>query len=243
MAGLADFYLLGIGIRGMKQVSLETIDALRKCRKIYHLTDEHRQLKRINPNVVNWGPHYWVEQDYDIVYQRLLDCLLEEVSKGPGVGSVIYGHPLFFDDVHMEIREISKRRGLRCVVLPGVSSLDTLSIDLGIDYGDGLLVVEADDIVENSIALNPDLHTLIFQIGEFGMGSPGATRSTGPDRFMKIEKYLLKFYEPQQRIVIAYSDDGHGDGSVLLKSRLGRLSTHHRRMFSGTTLYIPPASA
>ena len=242
MTRRADLYLLGIGIRGMKQISLETIEALRKCRKIYHLTDQHRQLKRINPNVVDWGPHYWIDEDYDIVNKRLLHCLLEELSRGSGVGSVIYGHPLFFDDVHMQLRIISKKRGLRCITLPGISSLDTLSIDLGVDYGEGLQVFEASDLVGNSVVVNPELHTLIFQIGEFGICKPSAIQARGPDRFKKIERYLLKFYTPRQRIVIAYSDDGGGEGSRLLTSRLGRLSTHHRRMHSGTTLYIPPAT-
>lgn len=241
MARMADLYLLGIGIRGIKQISLETIEALRKCRKIYHLTDQHYQLKKINPNVVDWGPNYWIDEEYDIVYKRLLDCLLEEVRKGPGVGSVIYGHPLFFDDVHIELRTISKKRGLRCVILPGISSLDTLSVDLGIDFGEGLQVFEATDLVENSVIVNPALHTLIFQIGDFGIRRPGSAMPKGPNRFRKIEKYLSRFYSPRQQIVIAYSDDGDGTGPLLLKSRLGRLSTHHRRMFFGTTLYISPA--
>ena len=242
MAKRADLYLLGIGIRGIKQVSMETLAALRKCRKIFHLTDQHRQLKRINPNVVDWGSQYWTDEDLDIVYKRLTDRLLEEVSRGSGVASVIYGHPLFFDDVHMQLRKISKKRGIRCVTLPGISSLDTLSIDLGVDYAEGLQVFEANDLVENAVIVNPELHTLLFQIGGFGLYTASNPQGSGPDRFKKIQRYLLRFYSSQQRIVIAFSDPDDGEGSMLLRSRLHRLSSHHRRMFVGTTLYIPPAA-
>ena len=198
-------------------------------------------MQRIIPNVDDWRARYWTDEDLDVVYKRLIDCLLEEVSRGSGVGSVIYGHPLFFDDVHMQLRKISKKRGFQCVTLPGISSLDTLSIDLGVDYGEGLQVFEANDLVENSVIVNPELHTLIFQIGGFGLYTASDPLASGPDRFKKIQRYLLRFYSPQQRIVIAFSDPGDGEGSILLRSRLNRLSSHHRRMFVGTTLYIPPA--
>jgi len=240
MAGLADLYLVGIGIRGMEQISQEALRSLKKCRKIFHLTDQHRRLAKINPHVVDLAPLYWTDEEQRDVYGRLADLITGEVEQGPGVASVIYGHPLFFDDVHVDLIKRSKRRGWRCVVLPGISSLDTLCIDLNIDYGEGLQVHEASDLVENEQSLNPHIHTLIFQIAEFNSYTTCDTPSTAVGRFKPMERHLLKYFPADQPITIAYSDDGDGSGSFLLKSRLRRLDSHRRRISLGTTLYIPP---
>ena len=136
----------------------------------------------------------------------------------------------------------SKRRGWRCVVLPGISSLDTLCIDLNIDYGEGLQVHEASDLVENEQLLNPHIHTLIFQIAEFNCYTTSDTPSTEVGRFKPIERYLMKYFPADQPIIIAFSDDGDGSGAFLLKSRLRKLDSLRRRIFLGTTLYIPPVS-
>ena len=37
--------------------------------------------------------------------------VLEAVAEGPGVALVTYGHPLFFDDVNMELLRLSRRQG------------------------------------------------------------------------------------------------------------------------------------
>lgn len=239
-ADLADLYLLGIGIRGFRQVSLETMDVLRRCRKIIHLTNVHRELRKLNPNVVDWGEHYWTDEDFDNVYERLYRQLLDDVAEGPGVASVIYGHPLFFDDVHMRLLRVARRRGFRCVALPGISSLDTLSTDLGVDYAEGLQVFEAADLVVNRIPVNPHLHTLVFQVGCFALETPASEGEEQRAALRELQDHLLRYHPPRQRIVLAASDDGGGDGRTLLRSQLGKLASHHRRMSFGTTMYIAP---
>lgn len=238
MAKMADLYLVGTGIYGLSQVTIETRDIIKRCRRVLDLTHQQKLMKKLNASAVDLDPLYWTGEQREIVYARLVEMVLKEVSAGPGVALVTYGHPLFFDDVNMELLQRSRRLGYDCVVLPAVSCLDTLSIDLEIDYGDGLQLYEATDLVENRHRLNPRIHTLILQIGEFGYDVTGDSISHYTGRFKPLEKYLGKFYPDDHRIVIAFSDDG--EAQELLKSRLHKLDTHRRRIFPGTTLYLPP---
>ena len=235
---LADLYLLGIGIKGMSQISLETQEILKRCRLVFHLSYSHDELRALNSNLVDLADEYWTEESHDLVYDRLVARIMKEVARGPGVASVTYGHPLFFDDVHMELTRICRRKKLNCVVLPAISSLDTLSVDLGVDYGEGLQVFEAVDLVEGKLKINPQLHTLVFQIGEYGMQTTSYIPSEEPKRFIKIQKYLMRYFPADHPIVVAMSDNG--DGRTLLKSRLGRLNSHRRRIGLGSTLYLAP---
>lgn len=238
MAKTADLYLVGTGINGLKQITVEAMETLRKCRIVFHTTEEHKGLLKLNSNVVDLGADYWTNEDREIVYRRLAKRIMDETKNGPGVASVIYGHPLFFDDVHMKLLKRSKRNGTHCVALPGISSLDTLSVDLGIDYGDGLQVLEATDMVENKIRINPKLHSIILQLGEFGTETTDDAPPDRPGQFLPLEKYLGKFFPANHRLVVAFSDDG--DGAYLLKTRVNKLDSHRQRAFVGTTLYVPP---
>lgn len=240
MARLADLYIVGVGIRGLEQISQEALRTLKGCRLIFHQTNQHQQLAEINSHVIDLNPLYWTNEEQLDVYERLANLIQDEVEKGPGVASVIYGHPLIFDDIHSDLLRRGKRRRWRCVVVPGISSLDTLCIDLNIDYGEGLQVHEASDLVEKEQILNPHIHTLIFQIAEFNSYRTCDTSSTEVGRFKPMEQYLMKFFPTNQPITIAFSDDGEGDGAFLLKSRLNRLDSLRRKIFLGTTLYIPP---
>jgi len=235
---IADLYLLGIGINGMSQISVETQEILKRCRLVFHLSYSHEELLALNTNTVDLADEYWTDEAHDLVYDRLVARIMKEVGRGPGVASVTYGHPLFFDDVHMELTRLCKKKKLNCVVIPAISSLDTLSVDLGVDYGEGLQLFEAVHMVEGKLKINPRLHTLVFQIGEYGMHTTSYIPSDEPTRFLKIQNYLLKYFPDDHPMVVAMSDNG--DGRTLLKSRLGRLNSHRKRIRLGSTLYLAP---
>ena len=164
--------------------------------------------------------------------------MLDEVEKGPEVALASYGHPMVFDDTTMELVRLSKKRGFRCRVLPAVSCIDTLCVDVGIDPGDGLQVFEASDLVELNMSMNPQLNTLLFQIGTFGTSVIGDDEPV-PGRFTPLVEYLQRFYPPDHRVIIVFSNDGSMPGPDLLKTRLSRMDSHRRRIFPGVSLYIP----
>lgn len=235
-----DLYLLGIGIRGFRQVTSETLEVLKRCRKVLHLSGAHAELSKVNPNTENLDHIYWTAEECDRVYSQLVEFVLAEVARGPEVALVSYGHPTLFDDVSRELQRRLRRRKKRCVVLPAVSCLDTLSIDLGIDYGDGLQVMDANDLLASDLTLNPRLHTLLLQVYEFGTSTTPDAIEDRPGRFDPLVEYLQRFYPKKHGVVLVYSDDGEGKGPHLLRTRLSALDAETPRIFSGMTLYLPP---
>ena len=238
---LADLYLVGTGIRGLQHLTEEARDVLSRCRIVLDGSEQHESVRKLNPNSVDLEPLYWTGDEREVVYERLIRTAMDEVARGPGVAMVTYGHPLLFDDINNRLRRMCRSRGLECVVLPGISCLDTLSVDLGIDYGDGLQVYDATDLVVNEYPLNPRAHTLLLQLGEYEFSRTSDALELQPGRLRSLVKYLRRTYERDHRAVICYSDDGsHGE---LLKTRLHRLDSHWRRIFPGTTLYLPPTES
>ena len=237
-----DLYILGTGIRGFHQVTMETLDVLCNCRIILHLSDQHRTLKRINPNTVNLDRYYWTGDERGLVYQRIVDLVVMEVYKGPRVALVSYGHPGFFDDVCVELRRLLRRQKKSCVVLPGISSLDTLCIDLDIDYGDGLQVFDATELVEYRHRINPTMHTLVFQVFDFGSDVTPDAVVEKKGRLVPLEKYLIRYYPSDHRAIFIYTDDGTSEGRISITTTISKLDTKRKRLFPGITLYVPPIS-
>jgi precorrin-6B methylase 1 len=235
-----DLWILGLGIRGLSQVTVETLDVLRRCRRILHLTQQHEELAAINPRLVDLEEAYWTGEERPVVYERLVELVLAEVARGPEVALVSYGHPMIFDDVTLELVRRSRRDGFTCRVLPAVSCLDTLCIDLGIDYGRGLQVFEASSLVADDQPMSPQLDTLVLQLGEFGTDRTADTLDGSRGRLRPLVRHLLRFYAPGHRAVIAFSDDGDFAEPQLLGTRVGRLAAHAGRIFPGVTLYLPP---
>jgi uncharacterized protein YabN with tetrapyrrole methylase and pyrophosphatase domain len=161
-----------------------------------------------------------------------MEIIMEEAGRGPGVALVTYGHPLVFDNVNHTLRKMAIRKGFTVEVQAGISCLDTLCIDLGIEYGNGLLVLEVEDVVDNKIALNPVLETLILQIGNFHTAHTDG-------HFTPLEKYLRKYYSSSHPATIAFSAD-RADKPILIKTTISRIDVHRKKIFPGTTLYIPP---
>lgn len=233
-----DLYLVGIGINGLRQMTVESQEILESARIVLHDTYSHRQLKKLNPNTKSLEKIYWTDEEHAVVYDRMYDYVLDEVSRGSGVALVTYGHPFFFDSVNLRLSSGCEKLGYRCIALPGVSSLDTLSCDLNIDYGDGLQVFEASSLVDLKHPINPNVHTMIFQIGEFGMYTTSHVASKKADRFKPLQRHLLKYFPKNHEFSIICSDDG--DGHYQIKGKLADLNSKRNRIVLGSTMYVPP---
>ncbi len=234
----ADLYILGVGIRGLDQMTAETQKVLKRCRVVFDLTHQHRSIKKLNGNTRNLEPIYWTGEGFDVVYERIIRLVLDEASRAPSVATLTYGHPLVYDWIATELVRRSRRRHLKCQILPAISCLDTLCIDLSVHLGDGLQVVDADDLVDRLLTLNPRMDTFIMQLGAFRCAATNGEPMWQRGHFLPLVHHLCRFYSPSQRAVLAFSDDGVA-GKNLVRTTISRLDTHRRKIFPGVTLYIP----
>src|SRR5688572_10232698 len=113
-----DIALTGIGIGGFEQTTLQTLEAFKRARIIFHLTSYHQRLKKYCKQVVNLDKEYWTGEVDTQVYHRLANRVLDQAKKGAGVVMVGDGHPAYYDDVTWDIYRRGKRRGLNVRIMP-----------------------------------------------------------------------------------------------------------------------------
>ena len=163
--------LVGIGIQGTEHVTVAALTALRECDKLFHwvadpvatawLEDLHPRAESLNRFVVEGESRLRA-------YDAIVEHVLADVRRGARVCLALYGHPCFGVDVTPTLRARGRAEGFPVQVLPAVSSLDCLFVDLGLDpFKRGLQMYEA-----NVYLADPrgDVRTdlLLLQVGILG---------------------------------------------------------------------------
>lgn len=151
-------------------------------------------LKSIRPDAYDLYVLYDDGKVRYTTYMQMSEAMLHFVRRGKRVVAVYYGHPgVFVLSTHRSIM-IARREGHRAVMRPGVSALDCLCADLGVDpCHPGLQTHEATDMLIRRRRPDTSLHVVLWQvglIGEMGFRRKGYIN----DRFSTFIEYLQRFY-------------------------------------------------
>lgn len=124
-------------------------------------------------------------------------------------------------------------------VFPGISSFDTLLVDLGIDIAfNGVQMYEATDLLLRRRPIQPDVTCIIWQPTIFG----DPTYPTEPytsAQFEPLQDYLLRFYPPEHEASLVMTKTFPLTRSVVQHLRLRDLAAELERGPYAGTLYIP----
>lgn len=235
-----DIALTGVGIGGFSQTTLETLEAFKRARIIYHLTSYHRKLQQYCKQVVNLDKEYWTgELDTD-VYTRMANRILDEAKKGPGVVMVGDGHPAYYDDVTWDIYRRGKRRGLDVRILPAISSIDSMAANCGLEiHTGGFQIFDATTIMAINQQINPHIDTLIMQIGWFGTSLVADITHSKKGRFKPFVKYLRKFYPANHPVRVMEAPFNEQNPAIVIATKLGKLDDHHKKIMPIMSMFVP----
>jgi uncharacterized protein YabN with tetrapyrrole methylase and pyrophosphatase domain len=99
-------------------------------------------------------------------YERMTETILAPARKGERVCAAFYGHPGVFVAPSGEAIRRARREGIEARMLPGVSSLDCLFADLGVDpAAAGLQTYEASDFIRRRPAVERRAALVLWQVG------------------------------------------------------------------------------
>jgi hypothetical protein len=235
-------YVLGLGIRSHLQITREAEDALRACRKVFVLhTEEYvvDHIRSLGVTIEELGYPYGEGEARAAVYRQVADLILESAERDPPVGFAVYGHPSMLVRPASLVRAGANGRRLRIKVIPGVSALDCLIVDLGLDPGDrGLLMYEANYALLHRPTLDPAVPCLLWQAGVVGTWLH-TSRSSCRHRFTGLQEYLLRFYGPRHRVALATTATNPLVDADIIWLPLEELADGYSLFTGLTTLFLP----
>jgi Rps23 Pro-64 3,4-dihydroxylase Tpa1-like proline 4-hydroxylase len=239
-----DLYIVGTGIVGVRHITREVDDAFRRCREVLIVDSgfgvrEHIQERC--PVVTDLIPVTYREGEPRIeAYDRMSTAVIEAALDHPPVAFALYGHPQVYVYPTMQVTQAAEALGLRVKVLPGVSALDTLIIDIGLDPGyAGLQMYDATDLLLRKRPLQPDVPCILWQIGAVETVLHSTAGST-PARFQRLQDTLSEFYPQDHELRAVLTSTYPLVPSRVDTFQLQELASRGPSIPHGASLYIPP---
>lgn len=237
----SDIYLMGSGIRGTLHFTLETIQALEACRIVYVLHNDPSILEFVKGHcgdVRDLIDLYHGQENRRDVYREISQILVEESAHGPGVGFLVHGHPLFLVSATEYTLELAATAGRRVQMLAGVSSFDTLLCDLAVDFGYALQMYDASTLITASIAPNPRVPLLVFQLATT-MNPTIIRNDPTPGVLRPLVDHLLQVYPEHHKVTVVHSAATAWEPSAIAQMPLGELFNTAVDLSARPTLYVP----
>lgn len=206
---MSRLFIVGAGVRSGLHLTLEAQQVLSSCDIIFALHDDQlfiERLRRYCCDVRSFEDLYEESQHLERseIYRLVAKRIVSSARDASRTAFVAFGHPGFLISASHYTGELATAEGVDVVVLPGVSTFDTLLCDLGEDLGYGVQIFCAENLVENKFTLDPRVPLLLFQLTQF-RNRYLITSTPAPEDLRPIVTYLSTYYPADHKCKLVVS--------------------------------------
>jgi Tetrapyrrole (Corrin/Porphyrin) Methylases len=206
-----DLILLGYGVSDTLQLTVEAQRLLGRYGKAYCLPlppNLKRFLRSQRVECIDLSDHFQEGKPFGEVYLELADFILKRCAEEKPVILLSQGNPLFLNSLNRFLFTKARERRLEVQVVPGLSQIDTIISDIGLDVGMfGVQVFDARRFVQRGLRPNPSVPLVLLQVGGFAMSTAGVNGAS-PEGYAPLAVYLAKFYPADQAVTLINSGPG-----------------------------------
>ena len=235
--------VVGSGIRPGLHTTQEARVRIESADTVLYLLAEAAPtawISALNHSAESLDRIYQPGRRHDEVYRALVDTMLEHVRRGENVCVVTYGNPAVFDQSSHEAVRRARAEGFAAAILPGISALDCLFVDLGLDPGqDGLQCFDATDFL--ALRKEPDtgVPLVLWQISVIGDTVTSGAVST--DGLRTLAGRLAELYGNEHEVTV-YEATPYPVGRPMIE-RCPVSGLPMAGVTGLSTLYVPPRRA
>lgn len=198
--------VVGTGHRMAGQFTSEALACIRQAEKLFYLVPNLttcRWLETLNRSAESLFDAYAEGEERSVAYQRMVERILAPVRDGLRVCAAFYGHPgVLAYPGHSAVAQ-ARSEGYPARMLPGISAVDCLFADLGVDPGtNGCQMYEASSFLYRKRRFDPTSPLILWQIGCIGVSTFHQSALWGPEGLRVLEEVLLKDYPPDHEVVV-----------------------------------------
>ena len=248
--------VIGMGIQRVAHMTLEAILVLQRCRQGFVAGLDQKSVEEFRralvshlgsdellPPLVSLSPAYRPDRKRRENYVEAADAVLDGAATQAPVAYLTPGNPIVYDRVAKEILDGARARGLSVAVVPGISSIDTVLVDLRQEPGPGLQIYEASCFVGSGVKPDTRYGCLLMQVGVFGTNYAVLGREPHVQALAPLKKYLLQFYPAAHLTVLVRSAAREDRGASIHHVSVESLDHVPANLQQGASLFIPALSA
>jgi precorrin-3B methylase len=237
------FAIVGSGIKTISHLTTEAKAYITEACKVLYLVNEPVMQEWLKENSKTSECLDAIYFDYDKrldAYHAIASKVIDEIKQHEFVCLVLYGHPTIFAAIGLDALALAKEEQLEIdhVTIPGISAMDCLFADLGVDPGDsGCFSIDVNDLLLFNKTIEPHSHLILWQIGMIGnCGKPSYEVSR--EKLIYLKEYLGKYYPSSQPITLYEASLYPAIPAKIETSTLEQLETLDYTPIS--SLYISP---
>ena len=234
-------YVLSHGVKRVVHLTLETVLHLQKMDRVVYL-DSGAEVRTYldslgvsSENLLEW---YTPGHNRMNIYHRVVDHIVKGARQGERVAYLSQGNAPFLDRIATLLMERCRELDLPFRMLAGVSSIDTILVDLVLSGGAlGFQCHEATRFGSDRPVIDTQVPLLLFQISLFNSPTVQSGREPTTEQLKPLADYLSELYPPETRWYCVSSSPQMGVPSTITEGLVGDgLPAHSIR---GGTLVIP----
>ncbi len=234
--------VVGLGIAGPAHVTTSTLAAIRTADKRFFLVADpltREWLRGIAPRAEDLSDAYALGKSRDDSYAEMIERMLAPVRRGQRVCAIFYGHPgVFAYPPHEAVRR-ARSEGFAARMLPGISAVDCLFADVGVDPGEvGCQEFEATDFVLRRRRFDSSSALILWQIGLVGVEDVRDADLWSREGLRVLVEVLLETYPPTHEVIVYEASTLPIVPPKILRLPLSALAEGAVTAIS--TLYVPP---
>lgn len=157
--------IVGLGPGSIDALTVGTLEALRNSKKVYIRTYKHpnvEYLKSIGIDFQTFDDKYDASENFEAVYNSIVDELIEGYDKYGEIVYAVPGHPLVAEKSVNILIHRCEDKNIKIDILPAVSFIDAVMESLKLDAIEGIKIIDAFDIKMQ--VLDKRLGTIITQV-------------------------------------------------------------------------------
>lgn len=238
--------LVGLGIRGTNQLTLEAIEKLKssRCVLVHASKSIVNSLEQLLPTKIIGIKDLYKNGEVDEKnYKCILDRILEEAKCSPEgslISVVIAGHPRVGVTLSTWLDSIANDYQLELEVIPGISSFDTMLVDLQRDPLErGSILLDVNRLLLFGYQIDPTLDLYIYHVCSIGTRR---THFLTPEKENKIDllaKKLSSIYAADHPVTLIGCSEAVGSLPIKVDCNVGSLTELLPKITFSTTLFVP----
>jgi uncharacterized protein YabN with tetrapyrrole methylase and pyrophosphatase domain len=238
-----DIYIVGLGIMSIHHITREAEEAIKASKQVFFVDPGfgvREFLQTLCPKVTSLLDSYKEGEDRIHAYRAMAMNVVDAALEQSPISFATYGHPWVYVYPTFLIKRAAELLDLKVKIVPGISTFDTVIVDLGIDPGShGFQMYEATDLLLKERPLQPDVPCLLWQVAAVETALFTNHRGNA-ERFMRLQQYLLKYYPAEHSVTLVLSSTFPLIDPLKETFPLNELARQLEKGLQSGTLYIPP---
>lgn len=175
-------------------------------------------------------------------YSAIVQAVVDAARADGDVAYLVPGHPNLGVTATQRLLSVAAADDdLDVEVIPGVSSIDTVTMDLSLDLLErSCVVVDSNRLLLLRYQLDPRIGVLIYHASAVGTSRTDYREPWTTNRIELLARYLCDTFGPDHEYRAVVSQSAPSAPPRVSRGRLGGLADSVRTIDYGTTLYVPP---